>query len=168
MAVIAISKEGDRRWLRCVNCSTGVVDNDGTVSPAAAPLRNPAGVAGVELAAWKEVRKCLSVGASTAAVMICRKILFHVAVANGLAAQDDKGRAPTYAAAVQHLENEGIITSRMRPWIDRVKDVGNEANHEIAPINADVALDVATFTEQLLRLAYEMDALMAADLGTGD
>jgi hypothetical protein len=50
----------------------------------------------------------------------------------------------------------------MRAWVDRIKDVGNGANHEISPVARDVALDVATFTEQLLKLAYEMSAIMSA------
>lgn len=150
-----------KRWLRCVQCGTAQVDNDGALAPGAMPLRNPAGVTGVELAAWQEARECLAVGANTAAVMMCRKLLFHVAVAHGLSEKNDKGRSPTFVEAVDHLEGEGLITKRMRPWVDRIKDVGNEANHEIAPVSPAVALDVATFTEQLLRLTYEMDALMA-------
>ena len=163
MAVVAYSNSEDTEWLRCVNCKAGLVVNDGKTSPAVMPLAVPLGVSGVELAAWKEVRECLSVGAYTAAVMLCRKLLLHVAVAHGLVGKDDKGRAPSFAAAVEHLEGAGIITSKMRPWMDRVKDVGNEANHEIDPVNKNGALDVAKFTEQLLRLAYEMDALMAGD-----
>jgi len=109
----------------------------------------------------------LSVGASTAAVMLCRKLLVHVAVGQGLAEQNDKGRSPTFASAVEYLQDEGIITKRMRPWVDRIREVGNEANHEIPSISAEVALDIATFTEQLLRLTYEMDALMEDPAATG-
>ena len=37
-------------------------------------------------------------------------------------------------------------------------------NHELEPIDPERALDVATFTQQLLVLAYEMDA-MQGDVG---
>ena len=47
----------------------------------------------------------------------------------------------------------------MREWVDEIKSIGNDANHELTPILADQANDVATFTEQLLVLAYEMRAL---------
>lgn len=163
MGIIAFDRAAEHRWLWCINCRLALVENYGVVSPNIKPLRIPAGVHGVELAAWKEVRACLAMGASTAAVMMCRKLLFHVAAANGLPEKDSKGRAPSFVEAVQHLIDEGLITPRMRPWVDRIKDVGNDANHEIAPVNAEVALDVATFTEQLLRLAYEMDALMTRE-----
>lgn len=160
MAVIALDRERRAHWMRCVNCRQPVISIAGAIYPPTKPLGVPLGLVGVELAAWTEVRECLSAGATTAAVMMCRKLLLHVAVAQGLPEQDAKGRAPSFVAAVQHLEKSGIITEKMRPWVDRVKDVGNEANHQIQPVDQNVALDVARFTEQLLRLAYEMDALM--------
>jgi len=144
------------------------VSNDDVVSPASAPLANPDGVTGQELQAWQEVRDCLGVGAHTAAVMLCRKLLLHVAAAHGLPAKGDNDRAPGFYQAVQHLETEGIITRHMRPWVDRIKEVGNDASHELPHIERDDAMDVATFTEQLLRLAYELPARMArAEAGTG-
>lgn len=42
-----------------------------------------------------------------------------------------------------------------------IKDVGNEANHEIPSTTAEQALDVAQFTRQLIRLAYELPAMVA-------
>ena len=98
--------------------------------------------------------------------MMCRKILFHVAVANGLSHQDSKGRAPSFYQAVEHLESEGVITKKMRPWADRIKDRGNEANHVLGTYSVDEVMDVATFTRQLLKLAYELPALM--DTGCAD
>ncbi|GAA1478131.1 hypothetical protein GCM10009623_25770 [Nocardioides aestuarii] len=130
--------------------------------PRRKPLREPLGLPTEDAAIWDEARTCLGVGASAAAVMLCRKLLSHIAVSNGLPAKDKNDRAPTFMAAVDHLEAEGIFTKRMRPWVDRIKDVGNEANHELQPVAAADALDVATFTEQLLVLAYELDALQAA------
>jgi hypothetical protein len=48
----------------------------------------------------------------------------------------------------------------MRRWVERIKDVGNDANHELTPISAETALLMATFTEQLVVLAYEFNAPM--------
>jgi len=132
------------------------------VSPTSPPLTTPEGLAPTELAVWSEIRACLGIGAYTSAVMMCRKMLFHLAVSNGLHPKDGSGRAPNFTQATKHLEAEGIITTRMRPWVDRIKDIGNEANHELEAINEKDALDVARFTEQLLRLSFEMDALVAA------
>jgi len=84
----------------------------------------------------------------------------HVAVTHGLPAKNAKDRAPNFAECVDHLVKEGIVTKRMEPWIERIREVGNEANHEIAPVGKESALDVATFTQKLLELAYEMDDTM--------
>lgn len=54
------------------------------------------------------------------------------------------------------------MTARMMKWVDRIKDVGNDANHALTTITPAEALDVATFAEQLLILAYELDARMEA------
>lgn len=94
--------------------------------------------------------------------MMCRKMLFHLAVTNGLPAKSANNHAPNFAQAVKHLEAEGIITIRMRPWVDRIRDIGNDANHEVEAISPVQAMDVARFTEQLLRLSFEMDALVQA------
>lgn len=93
--------------------------------------------------------------------MLFRKVLFHMAVTQGLSAKNDGGRAPTFAECVNSLEEQGVITPKMRPYVELIKDVGNEANHEINPIESDDALRLGTFVQHLLQTAYEMDALMA-------
>lgn len=152
-------------WYRCVTCLKGFVKNGNLISPGSQPLRTPAGLPPIDLQIWTEVRTCLGSGAHAATVMLCRKLLFHIAVAHGLPAKNEKDRAPNFYEAVEHLQGEGLITKKMRPWVDRIKDVGNDANHELTPISAELAVDVATFTEQLLVLAYELDALMAQQAG---
>ena len=163
MAVIGYEYPARGRfWLSCVECGTPHVKSGSLVSPSSPPLSTPEGLADPELAVWAEIRACLGIGAYTSATMMCRKMLFHLAVANGLPAKDGGGRAPNFTQATKHLQAEGIITSRMRPWVDRIKDIGNEANHELEAISERDAMDVARFTEQLLRLSFEMDALVAA------
>ena len=108
--------------------------------------------------AWQEIRQCLSVGTYTAAVMMCRKLLLHVEVAQGLPAKNDKDSAPTFAQVNSYLEDEGVITNKMRPWVDRIKDMGNDGAHEITPITENDAMAVARYAEQLLRMTYELVA----------
>ena len=153
-------------WLRCVSCHKGYVRQDGAIQPGVKPLRTPLGVPEDEVAVWEEARSCLGVGAHTAAVMLCRKLLFHIAVTHGLAPANSKGFAPGFAECAKHLEKQGLVTPRMMKWVDRIKDVGNDANHALVPIEATQSLDVATFTEQLLVLAYELDARMDASDST--
>jgi hypothetical protein len=159
--VAGVGSRPQCRWLRCVSCLRAHVDNEGTISPGVRPLDTPDVLAGDDLAAWSEALGCLSVGANTAAVMMCRKLLFHIAVAHGLPEKDGTNRAPTFKQALNHLEAGGVITKLMRPWVDKIKDVGNEANHEIPSTTAAQAMDVALFTRQLIRLAYELPAMVA-------
>lgn len=168
MAVIATADSGEWMWLRCVRCLNGSVSNLGVVSPGAQPFSVPAGLPEAERRTWAEVRGCLSVGAWSAAVTMCRKLLLHLAVANGLAAKGARDRAPGFVECVNHLESEGVITKKMRPWVDRIKDVGNDANHELEPIDERQAMDVAGFAFQLLKLSYEMDTLVNPPSGADD
>lgn len=161
VAVGVVAGRPPTSWLRCVSCFQGVVQNSDVASPAAKPLDTPKVLGGDDRAAWEEVRDCLSVGASTAAVMMCRKLLFHIAVAHGLPEKDGGGRAPNFAKALKHLEDEGIFTKHMRPWIEKIKEVGNEANHELPRTSAEDAMAVAKFTRQLIMLAYELPAMVA-------
>jgi hypothetical protein len=159
--VIAVTSSQSHAWVRCMNCKLAMAVNSGVSSPPQKPLRVPTGLPSDEGEVWGEIRECLGVGAYTAAVMLCRKLLMHIAVAHGLPAKDNKDRAPNFAQCVDHLLAEGVVTKRMEPWIERIREVGNEANHEIAPVGKESALDVAMFTQKLLELAYEMDDTMA-------
>jgi hypothetical protein len=143
-------------WMRCVNCRHPHLEVDGAVYPPTSPFAVPKGVEGEELAAWNEVRRCLSVGAHSAATMMCRKLLLHVAVAQGMDEKNSKGWAPTFKEINQFLETEGIITKRMAAWVELIRDAGNEAAHDIAPISREDAYNVAKYTEQLLRMTYEL------------
>lgn len=82
-------------------------------------------------------------------------------MAHNLPAKDCGGRAPTFAKALKHLEDEGIYTTRMRPWVDKIKDVGNEGNHETPSTTPKQAMDVAQFTRQSINLAYELPTTVA-------
>lgn len=165
--VASTNAGGQTWWLRCPVCLKGAVFDNGTMYPSAVPLRMPEGLPAADRAIWDEARACLGVGANAAAVMLCRKLLLHIAVASGLPAKNDKDRSPNFLQSVEHLQAQGIVTVKMRPWVDRIKDIGNDANHELTPIARGDAMDVATFTLQLLVLAYELDALMAEAAGEG-
>lgn len=168
LIVVARQKRGNEtpdedaiKWLKCPSCLQGAVWISGAMHPGTQPLRKPKGLPATDAQIWAEARNCLGIGANVAAVMLCRKLLFHMAVENGLPEKNAKGFAPNFYEAIQQLESVGKITADMKPWVKKIKDVGNDANHEITPVTADDAKTVATFTLQLLVLVYEMKALMA-------
>ena len=103
--------------------------------------------------AYEEVRTCIGAGAYTAGEHMCRKILMNVAV--------DKGAKTNlnFAQCLSHLENAGYITPPMKPWVDKIRQNGNEAAHEIAAVQQERAEGTLTFTTQMLRIIYEMEHL---------
>ena len=157
--------DGTVVFLRCVSCRRGMVSNVGVISPGASPLDAVDGCPADVEAAWTEVRSDLSVGAATSAVMMCRKLLFHIAVEQGLPAVDAKGWAPSFEACLAQLRATGILTPLMEPWVQHIKEVGNKANHDLSVISAEDAQRVATFTRQLLVTTYEMPYKMREVLG---
>ena len=72
------------RWLRCAACGSGAVASGGEVHPAPRPFGSVEGLPEVDARIWDEARTCFGAAAYTAAVMLCRKLLFHIAVDKGV------------------------------------------------------------------------------------
>jgi len=101
-------------------------------------------------AAYEEARRCLGVASYTACELVCRKILMHVAV--------DKGAMENqrFAVHLKYLSDQGYVTPPMRPWVDLIRQHGNEATHELPDTSKERAEATLSFTAQLLRSIYEM------------
>jgi hypothetical protein len=98
---------------------------------------------------WDQARACMSVGAHTAAVLLGRKLLMHIAVEQG-AAENEK-----FAAYVTYLADNGIVTAAMKDWVDEIRGLGNDANHEIVLMSNEQAEELLTFVGMLLKVVYE-------------
>ena len=105
---------------------------------------------------YEEARNCTSANAYTAAVLVCRKILMHVAVAEG--APPNK----SFKEYVDYLEANNYLPPKGKGWVDHVRDKGNEANHEIVEMKKDDAQLLITFVEMLLKFIYEFPAKVPA------
>lgn len=156
-AVVAFDEEANQRvttWLQCPACLRGSVRNsDWTLHPAPRPLDAVVGVPGDIARAWEEARSAFGAGAHSAAELVCRKILMHVAVEKGAPA------GLSFAAYVTYLVDQGHVTAVMRPWVDQIRIRGNEATHELVLHDARETLSVLTFTHQMLTLIYAMEHL---------
>jgi hypothetical protein len=106
---------------------------------------------------YTEARNCVSVNAFTAAVMAARKVLMNVAVAQG--AKGNQG----FAWYVQWLDDNGYVPPGGHAWVNRIKDLGNEANHEIPSVNEEDAREIISFVEMLLKFVYELPARAQPD-----
>lgn len=102
---------------------------------------------------YNEARDCYSVNAFTAVVLLCRKILMHIAVEQNA----DPDRSFKYY--VDYLEDHHLITVTSQDWVDRIRKVGNEANHQLIQNTQEEAKYILTFTSMLLTTTYEYPAM---------
>jgi hypothetical protein len=98
---------------------------------------------------YQEARNCMIVSAYTASVLVCRKILMHVAV--------EKNAQPnqSFKSYVEYLIAANIIPGHFKTWVDHIREKSNEANHEIVVMGRKEAEDLLSFTEMLLKVIYE-------------
>jgi hypothetical protein len=94
----------------------------------------------------------MTVNSFTSAVLTCRKLLMHIAVA--------KGAAPgkSFMEYVEYLDQKNYIPPDGKGWVDYIRKKGNEANHEIKIMSVADASDLITFLEMLLKFVYEFPA----------
>jgi hypothetical protein len=105
---------------------------------------------------FDEARNVLSVNGNTSSVILCRKIMMHIGV--------DKGASPklTFQAHVEHLINNGHIPHECNAWVDEIRVVGNEANHDITPSTREDAELMVQFVEFVLKIVYENPGKLSA------
>jgi hypothetical protein len=98
---------------------------------------------------YQEARSSIRAGNYNAAGMIARKLLMNLAVTKGAP------EGGSYKSYVDYLEQEGIVTSEMKDWVDEIRELGNDANHELPALTEDEAEAILTFVAMLLKLVYE-------------
>lgn len=156
-AVIAHHNPGGSsgtRWLQCTTCGEGSVHSEGQIKylyPGVAPGPFIEGLPKDVGDAYEEARRCMSVDAFTACEGLCRKILMHVAVEKGAK------EGETFASYITSLEKAGYVTPPMKPWVDLIRQHGNQAQHLLPATDQGRAEATLMFTAELLRLTYEMD-----------
>lgn len=141
-------------WLCCTACGMGSVKNGTSAVVPSVPF-GPSiqGLPQDVKTAYSEARQCLGANAPTAAELMCRKILMHIAVDKGARERD------TFKHYIEFLENAGYVTPPMKRWVELIKDNGNESNHLLAAPDRKRAESTVMFTAELLRLVYEMEYL---------
>jgi hypothetical protein len=98
---------------------------------------------------YNEARFCMSVNAFTASILVCRKILLHLAVSK-------KGSQDlTFEKAVEYLASIGYVPPEGKGWVDQIRKKSNEANHEIKLMTQKDAEELVSFLEMLLKFMYE-------------
>ena len=103
-------------------------------------------------ALYNEARMAYSVGSYTASVLCCRKLLMHIAVDKGA------GTNLPFTSYVKYLADNHIIPIGSAGWVDHIRTVGNDANHEIVIMSVDEATRLISFSAMLLKVVYEFPA----------
>lgn len=98
---------------------------------------------------YEEIRRSTAQEAYTAAILACRKLLMHIAVEKG-AKENLK-----FVDYVNYLADNHYAPPNSQPWVDRIRQKSNEANHEIKIMDKNDALEVINFLEMLLKFIYE-------------
>lgn len=80
----------------------------------------------------------------------------HLAVAHGAMPNQ------TFKQYVTHLETSGYGPPGTKPWLDRIRERGNEATHELPEVGEEEARQLLVFTESLLVFMYELPAQLTA------
>lgn len=158
---------GRAAWLVCTVCgagafATGYENHAHTVTPSPKPLEVPKYLPNQIEEAWRESLNCFTVEAYSSVALMCRKIIFYMAVEEGLPAEDSRGRGPNFTECVDHLVDEGVITRRQKEdWGDSIRKIGNTATHTLDFIDLDSAKKSLDFTLMLLKLRYTYPAQAA-------
>lgn len=103
-------------------------------------------------ALYTEIRQSTTTSSYTAAVLAARKLLMHIAVALGA----ETGKK--FITYVNYLAENGYTPPNAKVWVDQIRNLGNDANHEIVIMNESQANSVIKFIEMLLKYNYEFPA----------
>lgn len=109
---------------------------------------------------YEEARRSYSASSYTASVLCCRKLLMHIAVSKGAHA------GLPFVDYVQYLTDNHFVPPGAKGWVDHIRKVGNEANHEIVVMTQPDAEELISFCGMLLKIIFEFPAAVARKAGT--
>lgn len=98
---------------------------------------------------YEEARSCYAANAYTGTVLLCRKLLMHVAVDLGA---DDNLKFIEY---VNYLNDKHFVSVKSHNWVDQIRKYGNEATHKLEVNSQQDAQMILKFCEMLLKMNYE-------------
>ena len=108
---------------------------------------------------YEEARSSFSTGSYTGVVLLCRKLLMHIAT--DLGARDNL----RFIEYVDYLNEHHYAGVRSEQWVDQIRQFGNQANHEIRINTKEEAQRMIKFCEMILKLNYEYPSIASNDNG---
>lgn len=98
---------------------------------------------------YNEMRDAYSVQSYTCCVITGRTLLANIAVEQG--AEDGKG----FVYYVNYLVDNFLPKSNSKPWVDKVRLLGNDSAHHLVIANKEMATTSLKFLEAILKNVYE-------------
>lgn len=98
---------------------------------------------------YTEMRKASANGAYSLVVMGGRKLLMHIAVS--LDAEEGK----KFVQYVKYLEDNHYTPPKSKSWVQEIRDMGNESNHELIISSKEEADKIIKFLDLLMTFNYE-------------
>lgn len=102
---------------------------------------------------YEEARSSFAAGAYTGVVLLCRKLLMHIATDLGA------NEGLRFVEYVEYLNDNHYARVRSDQWVDQIRQFGNQANHEIRINTKEEAQRIIKFCEMILKLNYEYPAI---------
>lgn len=103
---------------------------------------------------YAEIRNATAAGAYTAVVLASRKLLMHIAVESGAKPGE------SFVSYVDYMVDNHFTPPNSKPWVDNIRQLGNDANHEIVIMGQTEAKDILKFIENILRFKYEFPGIV--------
>ncbi len=141
----------------CPSCRrpTFIYESEDVQVPGPLVGRTISGITEPDVAAlYSEARRCLASGAPSATVLVCRKLLMHLAVREGA----DQNKSFKHYA--EYLAENSIVTKAMVGMVDHIKDQGNAENHELEVRSPEDAKTILKLVEFLLASIYELPGMV--------
>jgi hypothetical protein len=89
----------------------------------------------------------------------------HIAVEHQAPIKNEKGRSYSFKDYVDYLIEKHLIPHGAKSWVDKIREMGNEAVHELIIMNNDNAELMLEFTTLLLQMLYETHGKMQQRFG---
>jgi hypothetical protein len=143
--------DGKGAWIVvCHNClHPTYFTEEGDQIPGLSPGRDIPNLPPSVGNAYGEARDALAAGAPTASVLMSRKLLMTIAVAEGA----DEGKS--FVEYVDYLDSKNYVPPKGKVWVDHIRKKGNEATHEIPQATPADAAELITFLEMILLFIYD-------------
>ncbi|MGH9320580.1 MAG: DUF4145 domain-containing protein [Vicinamibacteria bacterium] len=110
----------------------------------------PGAVSGI----WEEAVRVFGVAANASAVVACGRTL-------EAAADERQIDGNTLQQRIERMRDEGLITAEFRDAMDYVRLIRNVGAHAGDPVSRESAEGTMRFTQQTLRLLFEVPAELA-------